>query len=130
MKINPSLIQLPKLSSGFLNRMVLSILFTFSASAQTLNIPKLGSYLGIYSNKQIPLKITISKNDTTLIAQATGQVAIPLEARAKDQFLYYKAGIELHTNQSPEKFEEMANRLMLETSKAMEATAFTKLYLK
>lgn len=163
----------------------------FSAPAQTINIPKLDSYLGIYSSKKSSLKITISKNDTTLIAQATGQNAFPLEAHANDQFMYYKAGIELlfdtsrgemtvnqggdislftkdnftpvrgieqqptiyqpeamqadlskfknalikthpglYTNQSPEKFEEMVNELMLETSKPMQATDFYKVVLK
>lgn len=55
----------------------------------------LDKYLGIYSSTQLPLKITISKNNTTLIAQATGQGAFPLEASAKDQFMFYQAGIEL-----------------------------------
>jgi hypothetical protein len=55
----------------------------------------LDKYLGIYSSTQLLLKITISKNNTTLIAQATGQSAFPLEASAKDQFVFYQAGIEL-----------------------------------
>jgi len=55
----------------------------------------LDKYLGIYSSTQIPLKITVSKNNTTLMAQATGQGAFPLEATAKDQFMFYQAGIEL-----------------------------------
>ncbi|QXU44096.1 S41 family peptidase [Pedobacter sp. D749] len=76
---------------------LLSILikFTFGLAAQSTITPPLESYLGIYSSKKSSLKITISKNDTTLIAQANGQNAFPLEARAKDQFMYYKAGIEL-----------------------------------
>lgn len=60
----------------------------------------LDKYLGIYSSKQMPLKITISKNNTTLMAQATGQGAFSLEATAKDQFMFYQAGIELLFNTS------------------------------
>jgi C-terminal processing protease CtpA/Prc len=167
----------------------LFVAFAFSVPAQTINKPNLDSYTGVYSNKQIPLKITISKNDTALIAQAAGQEAFPLEAHAKDQFIYYRAGIELlfdtsrgemtlgqggdiylftkdnftpkaliipiiyqpeamqadlnkfknalikthpglYTNQSPKKFEETVNKLMLETSKPMEATDFYKVVLE
>lgn len=171
--------------------LLIFIKFTFGLAAQTIITPPLDSYLGIYSSKKSSLKITISKNDTTLIAQANGQNAFSLEAHAKDQFMYYKAGIELlfdtskgemtvnqggeislftkdnftpvagiaqkpaiyqpedmqadlnkfknalikthpglYTNQSPEKFEEMVDELMLETSKPMQATDFYKVVLK
>ncbi|WP_158800206.1 S41 family peptidase [Pedobacter sp. L105] len=167
------------------------IKFTFGLAAQTIIRHPLDSYLGIYSSKKSSLKIIISKNDTTLIAQANGQNAFPLEARAKDQFVYYKAGIELlfdtskgemtvnqggdislftkdnftavagtaqnpiiyqpedmqadlnkfknalikthpglYTNQSAEKFENMVDKLMLETSKPMQAADFYKVVLK
>ncbi len=46
----------------------------------------LDRYLGVYSSTQIPLKITITKNNNTLIAQGTGQASLPLEASAKDIF--------------------------------------------
>ena len=51
----------------------------------TLNlIPEdLIKYIGVYSSTQIPLKITITKDGSTLIAQATGQSAFKLEASAK-----------------------------------------------
>lgn len=76
---------------------ILSVLIKFTSivAAQTIMMPPLDNYLGIYSCKKSSLKITISKNDTALIAQANGQNAFPLEASAKDQFMYYKAGIEL-----------------------------------
>ncbi len=38
----------------------------------------LDKYLGIYSSKQLPIKITITKNNLNLIAQATGQNALTL----------------------------------------------------
>lgn len=183
-------------SKAFIVKKILILLsvfieLTFGLAAQTITTPPLDSYLGIYSSKKSSLKITISKNDTTLIAQATGQNAFVLEARAKDQFMYYKAGIELlfdtskgkmtvnqggeislftkdnftqlagnaqnptiyqpedmqadlskfknalikthpglYTNQSAEKFEEMVDRLMVETSKPMQASDFYKVVLK
>lgn len=52
----------------------------------------LDKYLGVYSSKQIPLKITITKQDKTLIAQATGQPATALEATEKDKFKFAQAG--------------------------------------
>lgn len=53
----------------------------------------LDKYLGTYSSTQMPLKITVTKKDNTLIAQATGQSAFPLEATDKDKFKFDQAGI-------------------------------------
>ena len=55
----------------------------------------LDQYLGTYSSTHIPLKITITKNDKTLMAQATGQSAFPLEATEKNIFKFDLAGIVL-----------------------------------
>ncbi|WP_400260768.1 serine hydrolase domain-containing protein [Sphingobacterium sp. SG20118] len=55
----------------------------------------LDKYVGIYASKQIPLKITITKDNKTLIAQATGQSAFPLEPTEKDKFKFDQAGIVL-----------------------------------
>lgn len=52
----------------------------------------LDKYLGVYSSKQIALKITITKDGNTLIAQGTGQPAFPLEATDKDKFKFDQAG--------------------------------------
>ena len=60
-----------------------------------LSSADLDQYLGIYSSKDIPLKITITKNDTTLMAQATGQSAFPLDASDKNIFKFDQAGIVL-----------------------------------
>ncbi len=64
---------------------------------KTLDLPSadLDQYLGIYSSKDIPLKITVTKNDTTLMAQATGQSAFPLDASDKNTFKFDQAGIVL-----------------------------------
>src|SRR5689334_22027305 len=59
---------------------------TFNAPSITLKTEDLDKYLGVYSSTQIPLKITITKNNTTLISQATEQSPFPLEATEKDKF--------------------------------------------
>ena len=56
---------------------------------------ELDGYLGVYASKQIALKITITKDGNTLIAQATGQSAFPLGATEKDKFKFDRAGVVL-----------------------------------
>ncbi len=58
----------------------------------------LDKYLGVYASKQIPLKITITKKGSTLIAQGSGQPSFPLEATAKDKFKAEKVGARLEFN--------------------------------
>lgn len=53
----------------------------------------LDKYMGVYSSKEMPLKITITKNDKVLMAQATGQSAFGLEATEKHRFRFDPAGI-------------------------------------
>jgi CubicO group peptidase (beta-lactamase class C family) len=58
----------------------------------------LDKYLGVYSSNQIPIKLTITKDDTILFAQGTGQPSFPLEATEKDKFKFDKAGVILEFN--------------------------------
>jgi len=58
----------------------------------TLNTAELDKYIGNYSSTQMPLKFTITKNNTTLIAQPTGHAAVPLEAKGNDKFVYTGVG--------------------------------------
>ncbi|OFX74989.1 MAG: peptidase [Bacteroidetes bacterium GWE2_29_8] len=53
----------------------------------------LDKYLGIYSSKQIPLKITINKENSILTAQASGQPSFSLNATDNDTFKFDPAGI-------------------------------------
>ena len=65
----------------------------------TSYIPEeLDKYLGVYSSDQIPLKITITKDVNTLIAQGTGQPAFPLEAINKDIFKFDQVGAKFEFN--------------------------------
>jgi CubicO group peptidase (beta-lactamase class C family) len=89
---------------------VLSICFnkpysipTFAPPSFSLKTEDLDTYLGVYSTTQIPLKITITKDNTTLLAQATGQSSFPLEATEKNKFKFDAAGIILEFN--PDKNE-------------------------
>ena len=50
-------------------------------------------YLGVYSSKDIPIKITFTKDGNNLIGQGTGQPALVLEASEKNIFKFYQAGI-------------------------------------
>jgi hypothetical protein len=53
----------------------------------------LDRYVGTYASPQIPLKITFTKDGTTLKAQATGQEAFPLEAVSQGIFKFDQAQI-------------------------------------
>lgn len=52
-------------------------------------------YLGVYASKQIALKITITKEGSTLFAQGTGQPSFPLEAVEKDKFKADQVGAKI-----------------------------------
>lgn len=58
----------------------------------------LEKYVGVYASAQIPLKITITRNNETIVAQATGQSAFPLEATAANTFKFEQAGVVLEFN--------------------------------
>lgn len=58
----------------------------------------LDKYLGVYASKQIALKITITKDGNTLIAQGSGQPALRLEATGKDKFKFDPLGAKLEFN--------------------------------
>lgn len=58
----------------------------------------LDKYLGVYASKQMPLKIAVTKNKNTLIIQATGQQAFPVEATEKDKFSLDQVGAKFEFN--------------------------------
>ena len=62
---------------------------------KTIDVPAeaLDQYTGVYSSSQIPLKITVTKDNTDLVAQATGQPPFTLEPTAKDAFKFDPAGV-------------------------------------
>ena len=88
---------------------VLSIYFNYDYKIPTFKTISmqpgdLDIYLGVYSNTEIPLKITITKDNSTLIAQATGQSSFPLEATEKDKFKFDPAGVVMEFNPAKNEF--------------------------
>lgn len=64
-----------------------------STSSITLKSEDLDSYLGVYSSKTFPAKVTFTKKGATLFAQAEGQPIFKLIAIKKDVFKYDAMGI-------------------------------------
>lgn len=64
----------------------------------TLQSEDLDPYLGVYASEGFPLKLTIFKNENTLMTQATGQSAIPMTAHEDDTFTFEPANIKLKFN--------------------------------
>jgi CubicO group peptidase (beta-lactamase class C family) len=56
---------------------------------------KTEAFLGTYSCKDLPIKITVSEKNNELIAQATGQSAFPLTFKEEKTFIFAPAGIEM-----------------------------------
>jgi len=71
-----------------------------------LTTEDLNKYLGTYSSPSFPLKISITKSENKLIAQATSQPAFSLESTEKDKFKFEQAGIVLE-------FESTKNQMTL-----------------
>ncbi|RAJ08314.1 CubicO group peptidase (beta-lactamase class C family) [Chitinophaga skermanii] len=53
----------------------------------------LDAYVGKYASKQIPITIDITKKEGRLVAQASGQPALLLDATAQNVFTFERAGI-------------------------------------
>ena len=64
-----------------------------TSSAKAAPIVNLDKYLGVYASKDIPLKITFTKEGNTLEAEATGQDKFQLANTGRDTFSFEAAGI-------------------------------------
>ena len=60
-----------------------------------VNPEVLEKYVGVYSSEGVPFKLTITRHNSTLLAQPTGQPAFPLEAMAQDKFKLESRGVVL-----------------------------------
>ena len=69
-----------------------------SKSPISLTSEDLDKYLGVYSGKTFPAKVTFTKKKNVLFAQATGQPIFELLAKEKNVFLYDVMGITFHFN--------------------------------
>lgn len=90
---NNNSISLAVLSAAFNKDYQIPDFKTVEQSAADLN-----KYLGTYGSAAIPIKITVTKDNTTLIAQATGQSAIRLTSKGNHEFKFEEAGIVLSFN--------------------------------
>jgi len=70
----------------------------------TLSTADLDKYVGEYSSTQINLKIAITKQNTTLYGQATGQRTFPLEAKGSDKFTYTTVGVTIQFDPAKNSF--------------------------
>lgn len=61
---------------------------TINVSAEVLD-----TYVGVHASPEFPLKITFTREGTTLKSQATGQSSFALDATAPDKFKFDPAGI-------------------------------------
>lgn len=91
--INNNDISIAVLSAVYDKPYEIPVFTTYNLTSEDLD-----KYLGVYSSKQISLKITITKNGNTLIAQGTGQPAFPIEATDKDKFKFDQAGAKFEFN--------------------------------
>jgi len=90
---------------------------TATAPAFKVKSADLDKYLGVYAAPGFPLKITVTKQDATLIAQATGQGPFPLNPTGPDAFDFKMAGVEM-------KFDPAKNEMTLK--QGANTTIFTK----
>ena len=67
-------------------------------AANTLSTEDLDPYLGVYGSATFPLEVTITKENTTLIGQATGQPKFALEFKEEHVFIFTPAGLTLEFN--------------------------------
>ena len=67
-------------------------------SSNVVSSEELDSYLGVYSSTQIPIKITVTRKNNTLIGQGSGQASFPLEPAGKDKFKFDQADLVMEFN--------------------------------
>ncbi|WP_435623773.1 serine hydrolase domain-containing protein [Flagellimonas sp.] len=91
--MNNNAISIAVLSAVYDRPYEIPVFTTYDLTAEDLS-----QYVGVYSSEQIPLKITITQDGNTLIAQGTGQPAFPLEATDKDEFKFDQAGAKFQFN--------------------------------
>ncbi len=73
-------------------------------SQYKLEASDIPAYLGVYASSQLPIKITITNDGDTVLAQATGQPSFALAPTAKDKFKFDKAGLIMEFNPTANTF--------------------------
>jgi hypothetical protein len=70
----------------------------WKASDGTESVEILTAYLGVYSSAEFPMKITVSENNGSLVLEAEGQPALPLESEGGGEFSMEEAGLSIQFN--------------------------------
>ena len=76
---------------------------SFDTQTISLDIKQMEQYVGKYDSKQMPMEIEVFVEDSTLMAQATGQSAFPLTATSKTTMRFDRAGVVM-------KFDSLASK--------------------
>jgi CubicO group peptidase (beta-lactamase class C family) len=92
-KLNMDDISITVLSAIYGQPYDIPVFTTYNLTSEDFN-----KYLGVYASKEIPLKITFTKDGNALIAQGTGQPAFSLEPTEKDKFKFDQAGAKFEFN--------------------------------
>ena len=88
-----------------LNDIVVGVLSIYSnmdydfpeiTEAVSITSEELDQFLGIYSTPTLPIKLTFTKDGTTLIAQGTGQPLFPLEYAGDNIFKFDAVKVKFH----------------------------------
>ena len=69
----------------------------------------LDNYFGNFSSTMIPIKINFAEEEGMLVANATGQPKLPLDAAGKDKFTFEQAGLTIQFNESKTEFNLIVN---------------------
>ena len=64
----------------------------------------LAPYLGKYSSAKLPIKITITQEDDSLVINSPGQPAAPLETKGAGKFTMEQAGLTMQFNEAKDAF--------------------------
>lgn len=70
-----------------------------SLKENIVEIEILKKYAGVYSSKELPIKIKIDNHNKKLTAQATGQPAFTLDAISDTEFTFAQAGVAISFDQ-------------------------------
>ena len=66
---------------------------------------KLSVYSGVYSSKQIPIKVEFTEEDDQLVLNATGQGPLPLDDMGNNTFGFEPAGLEIKFSDDNKSFK-------------------------
>ncbi len=70
----------------------------WKATDGATSVEILTGYLGVYSSPAFPMKVTVSETNGTLVLEAEGQPALPMESEGSGEFTMEEAGLSIQFN--------------------------------